>query len=378
MQCSVTQVSDSLCPPWNKALQAPLSMGFSRQDYCGRLPFPTPGDPTDPGIEHGSLLHWQAGSLALAPPGNPRSAQGKVEIKGGDIFRVKIWAVTWSKLQYVPQINLCSTVIHIKQAENLKWAGICGPSCFLSPTDEKPLFLQLSPGSSSSLDNTASLMLRGSQKEEVSASLDGILSSPLIPREIPTLKAFFFLNPRSGDDNNSNNNNDSNNKRMHIMPSSLSCVALSLSTVMLWLGKTGPLSCLVPPWASPQQGTPSSIYRNSRTHLSNNHQRRLKRRGFLLTDPGGAWRAWDHTVRSQGQGGMGRRNRAGVLPLWRRRVGCRGSHRYTPLVNLKHKSRNWSTGRETSVLQMAPYLSHPDLLKGELPGWGGPSPHPAV
>ena len=35
-----------------------------------------------------------------------------------------------------------------------------------------------------------------------------------------------------------------------------------------------------------------------------------------------------------------RRNRPGVLPLWRRRVGCRGFHRYTPLVNLKHKSRN--------------------------------------
>lgn len=33
---------------------------------------------------------------------------------------------------------------------------------------------------------------------------------------------------------------------------------------------------------------------------------RLKRQGFLLTDPGGAWRVWDHTVRSQGQGGVGR------------------------------------------------------------------------
>ena len=31
--------------------QAPLSMGFSRQEYCSGLPFPSPGDLPDPGIE---------------------------------------------------------------------------------------------------------------------------------------------------------------------------------------------------------------------------------------------------------------------------------------------------------------------------------------
>ena len=36
--------------PWTVAYQAPLSMGFSRQEYCG-LPFPSPGDLPDPGIE---------------------------------------------------------------------------------------------------------------------------------------------------------------------------------------------------------------------------------------------------------------------------------------------------------------------------------------
>ena len=30
--------------PWTVARQAPLSMGFSRQDYWSALPFPTPGD----------------------------------------------------------------------------------------------------------------------------------------------------------------------------------------------------------------------------------------------------------------------------------------------------------------------------------------------
>ena len=37
--------------PWTVAHQAPLSMGFSRQDYCNGLPFPPPGDLPDPGIK---------------------------------------------------------------------------------------------------------------------------------------------------------------------------------------------------------------------------------------------------------------------------------------------------------------------------------------
>ena len=38
---------------WTVAYQAPLSMGFSRQEYWSRLPFPSPGDLPDPGIEPG-------------------------------------------------------------------------------------------------------------------------------------------------------------------------------------------------------------------------------------------------------------------------------------------------------------------------------------
>ena len=57
--------------PWTVAHKVPLSMGFSRQEYWSGLPFPSPGDLPDPGIEATSLslLHWQADSLPLAPPG---------------------------------------------------------------------------------------------------------------------------------------------------------------------------------------------------------------------------------------------------------------------------------------------------------------------
>ena len=45
----------TLCDPWTVALQASLSMGFSRQEYWSGLPCTPPGDIPDPGIELTSL-----------------------------------------------------------------------------------------------------------------------------------------------------------------------------------------------------------------------------------------------------------------------------------------------------------------------------------
>ena len=50
--------------PWTVAYQAPLSMGFSRQQYWSGLPFPSPGDLPNPGIEP-CLSHW---IIVCAPP----------------------------------------------------------------------------------------------------------------------------------------------------------------------------------------------------------------------------------------------------------------------------------------------------------------------
>ena len=41
--------------PWTVACQAPLSMEFFRQEYCSRLPFPTPGNLPNPEMESESL-----------------------------------------------------------------------------------------------------------------------------------------------------------------------------------------------------------------------------------------------------------------------------------------------------------------------------------
>ena len=50
------------------ACQAPLSMGFSRQEYWRGLPFPFPGDLPDPGTKSGSPT-FQMGSLPSEPSG---------------------------------------------------------------------------------------------------------------------------------------------------------------------------------------------------------------------------------------------------------------------------------------------------------------------
>ena len=49
--CLVAQLCPPLCHPWTVARQAPLSMEFFRQGYWSGLPFPTPGDLPDLGIE---------------------------------------------------------------------------------------------------------------------------------------------------------------------------------------------------------------------------------------------------------------------------------------------------------------------------------------
>ena len=52
------------------ACQAPLSMGFSRQEYCSGLPLPPPGDLPDPGIEPMSPA-MVVDSLPVSHQGSP-------------------------------------------------------------------------------------------------------------------------------------------------------------------------------------------------------------------------------------------------------------------------------------------------------------------
>ena len=67
----VAKSCPTLATPWVVACQAALSMGFSRQEYWSELPFPSPGDLPNPGIEAGSPV-LQTDSLPTAIWGKPR------------------------------------------------------------------------------------------------------------------------------------------------------------------------------------------------------------------------------------------------------------------------------------------------------------------
>ena len=65
-------MSGSLWSPWTVVRQAPLSMRFSRQEYWSGLPFPSPGDPPDPGTEPSSP-ELAGRFFTTEPPGKPHS-----------------------------------------------------------------------------------------------------------------------------------------------------------------------------------------------------------------------------------------------------------------------------------------------------------------
>ena len=66
----VTKSCLPLVNPWIVPCQAPLSMGFPKQEYWSGLPFPSPGDLPNPGMEPRSPA-LQADSLSSEPPGKP-------------------------------------------------------------------------------------------------------------------------------------------------------------------------------------------------------------------------------------------------------------------------------------------------------------------
>ena len=70
MQCHFSCVG-LFATPWTVAPQAPLSIGFSRQEYWSGLLCPPPGDLLDPGIKPVSPA-LQVDSIPLSPQGSPR------------------------------------------------------------------------------------------------------------------------------------------------------------------------------------------------------------------------------------------------------------------------------------------------------------------
>ena len=83
--------------PWTLAHQAPLSMGFSRQEYWIRLPFPSSGDLLGPGIEYRSPA-LQANSLPLSYLGSHISS---IYLQNKNAWGVKVmFLITHEDVQF--------------------------------------------------------------------------------------------------------------------------------------------------------------------------------------------------------------------------------------------------------------------------------------
>ena len=81
--CYVASVVSDSVTPWTVAHQAPLSMGFSRQEYWNRLSWPPSGHFPNPGIKPRSPA-LQADSLPSEPPGKPKNTGvGTYPFSGG-------------------------------------------------------------------------------------------------------------------------------------------------------------------------------------------------------------------------------------------------------------------------------------------------------
>ena len=135
---SHVQLFTTLC---TIACQAPLSMGFSRQEYWSGLPCPPLGDLPHPGTDPSLLhrLHRQVNSLPLAPPGKLKYFQLNLLIFHSKIYSLSLWnsnltaaaAAAAKSLQSCP--TLCdpidgsprgSPVPGILQARTLQWVAI--------------------------------------------------------------------------------------------------------------------------------------------------------------------------------------------------------------------------------------------------------------
>ena len=96
MKVLVTKSCLTLCNPMDcVAHQAPLSMGFSRQECWTGLPCPSPGDLPHPGIEPRSPA-LKANSLSPEPPGKPLGTESgamlAVMSEKTETVRVVFWA----------------------------------------------------------------------------------------------------------------------------------------------------------------------------------------------------------------------------------------------------------------------------------------------
>ena len=107
--------------PWTIALQAPLSMGFSRQEYWSGLPFPNLGDLPHPGIQPVSLVSSALAGMffTTVPPGKQPELSGEVMgiVYGRGTHKTCIW---------IPSLTpySCTAFSNCLTSLNLDWQSL--------------------------------------------------------------------------------------------------------------------------------------------------------------------------------------------------------------------------------------------------------------
>ena len=112
---SVAKLCVTLVTAWTIACQAPLSMGFSRQEYWSGLPFPSLGDLPHPGIEPGSPA-LQADSFPTELREKPKSRH----ILNSYLLHLFLWIAS---LLFTPHICIWNEIY--TSTKNGKWVIIC-------------------------------------------------------------------------------------------------------------------------------------------------------------------------------------------------------------------------------------------------------------
>ena len=115
--CAPAQSCPLFATPWTVALQASLSMGFSRQEYWSGLPFPSPGDLPNPEIETVSIASptLEGRFFTTVPPGKPINIYILklyiyiickyiyiIYVKVKSLSRVQLFATPWTVAHQVP------------------------------------------------------------------------------------------------------------------------------------------------------------------------------------------------------------------------------------------------------------------------------------
>ena len=92
--------------PWTAARQAPLSMGFPRQEYWSWQPFPSPGYLPDPGMEPTSPVSptWQADSFPVrhSQVWNPKETEADSQIEAETSVKESSEPRWWWRLWFLP------------------------------------------------------------------------------------------------------------------------------------------------------------------------------------------------------------------------------------------------------------------------------------